>query len=385
MQNDPSLRPFQTAERFLETYLEQHSPANGDRLPSTRNIAMQIGISEGTVRNVVRKWEREGKLESRQGSGVYFRRPGQQPVKKYPFHVGANIRDVSEETSEHSSWREGIISAMTRRFIQLGPKVSFTSLYSADENIDTLSSGEIERRCRQFKGLIINLSDPHLPVMIAHCQKHGKPYVTLNPPAPGISVNFVMAQTYTAYDLLARALVAAGRRRFALFVYPEVNHSESMAQRLSGLVKGMAQELGRSVELRVIDFKKMDPSNGHEAMRRLVDDEGYQPDAVILSADAQATGVVKFLGERGLSIPGEVAVVSGAGFAPQVQELRLTSFVYPIDEAGRQLADLLMQMLEKEVALLPGVFLPVTLKLDQSTTDAENALLREYFARPSSL
>lgn len=373
---EKSLRPSQRVEQFLREYLESHSLSSGDRLPSTRDIATRIGISEGTVRNVIRRWQNEGRLDSRHGSGVYLRN---SPIKKYPFRIGANIRNNADITAE--TWQGGILTAMLSTLVELGTKASFTSLYSTSEEIDALSDGEVEARCRSLDGMILFQGDPHLPAILNSCRSHGKPVVTLNALDDESTANFVTAGNYSACHRVGRVLSQCGRKRMALFVYPDVQVVPSMARRLAGLANGIGAELGRSINLRVVTCRGMRAEDGKEALRRLMDEEGYQPDALLFSGDPHALGALDLLRERGISVPGEISVISGAGVYPEIHTQHITSLHHPIFEMGKTLVSMLSQMLESRTLELPGRSLPMGFIEGNTTTKAENKRLKESFER----
>jgi GntR family transcriptional regulator len=68
----------------------RHAYANGGRLPSEPDIATELGVSRGTVRQALAILEREGAVFRRQGSGTY--------VNPYLLHIQARVEMAHEFT-----------------------------------------------------------------------------------------------------------------------------------------------------------------------------------------------------------------------------------------------------------------------------------------------
>ncbi len=365
------LRPSQKVEQFLRDYFEKRELTGGDRLPSSRAIASQIGISEGTVRNVVSRWEREGKLEARHGSGTYVRKTSGQIEK---FRVGVNTRSDVASEGNPDEWFRRIIQSATEYIMEQGPRISFASLYSVHEDIDSLPAKEVEERCAELDGLILTFGDVHSPIIIDHCRRLGKPYVMMNTLRYCETVNFVATDTFSAYQRAGAALKACGRKRFALFIYPGADKSPSMAHRVAGLSAGIGNPLGGEITLRMINCGGMWEKHAVRAISQLLDQEGYLPDAMLFAGDPHAMGAMEELSRRGISVPEQVSVISGVDVRSEIADLGISSFSHPTHAIGRRLSSMLIQMLHGRLTELPGCYLPVSIIPRQTTTESENLL-----------
>ncbi|HNS52756.1 MAG TPA: FadR/GntR family transcriptional regulator [Anaerolineae bacterium] len=65
----------QVTERILADHLQP-----GDRLPSERDLSLQLGVSRTAVREAIRALEEKGLVEVRQGSGTFVRSPAPDSV-----------------------------------------------------------------------------------------------------------------------------------------------------------------------------------------------------------------------------------------------------------------------------------------------------------------
>src|SRR5258708_23920931 len=85
-----SLRRYQQVAATIERAIAQGQYQPGQRLASERDLAEEFGVSRPTVRRAVIALEMRGLLESRQGSGVYVRRPSvAAPASPRDLDIGA--------------------------------------------------------------------------------------------------------------------------------------------------------------------------------------------------------------------------------------------------------------------------------------------------------
>ncbi len=369
-----SRRPSERTEQFLRDYLSQQHHLPGDRLPSPRQIASQINVSEGTVRGVLRKWLGEGKLRSRKGSGIFI---CEAPPATRLLRIGSNVR--SHEQAPYQ-WGGHIRINVLEAVSELGSKRAYTSIYSSSEEIDSLSVEEVLSRCEHLDGMILYQTDPQHGAIMQFCRERRKPYVYLNPPGDDAAANFVALENFTSFYRITRALRDAGRKRFAVLISPELERSVSIRERLSGVINGIGSAIGRSVELRIIDCLGVREEHGQRAVEDLWGAGTFLPDAILAAGDGLAIGAVLALKERGVAVPKEVSVIAGAGFHPLVQEYGVTTLLHPIREIGRNLVGMLMEMLEREVLELPARILPIGIRVGKTTTAEESRKLAELFA-----
>jgi len=133
---------------------------------------------------------------------------------------------------------------------------------------------------------------------------------------------------------VARFLQAKGRRRLAVVA----GHDER-AQRRTAAFAAAARELGLA-EVRAVTVPAPTTlRSGREALRVLLAGDGEGPDAVFCSSDLLAMGVLTEAQARGLTVPGQLAVV-GFGDLAFAQDLEpaLTSVHINGAGIGRQAA-----------------------------------------------
>jgi len=161
---------------------------------------------------------------------------------------------------------------------------------------------------------------------------------------------------YVDVDNVAGGRVAAdrllrqGHRRIATITGPL--DMPGGIDRLRGWQDAL-REAGLSAELAATgDFT---PGGGARAMAELLDRDPHI-DAVFAASDLMAVGAIATLRQRGISVPGDIAVIgyddSPAAVSGPVQ---LTTVSQPSVEMGARMADMLLQLLRGEQPHVPHI------------------------------
>ncbi|MER5791841.1 LacI family DNA-binding transcriptional regulator [Streptomyces sp. NPDC001980] len=122
-------------------------------------------------------------------------------------------------------------------------------------------------------------------------------------PCPHVTID----NTEAAREATAR-LLSLGRRRVAVIGRQTVPYAATSATRLAGYRQALEEAGLRYEETLAPAVAAYGRADGAAAMRTLLD-LAEPPDAVFCFADAMAEGALAVLRERGLSTPGDVAVV----------------------------------------------------------------------------
>jgi DNA-binding LacI/PurR family transcriptional regulator len=163
--------------------------------------------------------------------------------------------------------------------------------------------------------------------------------------------------------LAGEHLLALGRRRIAFLGHADEHYPE-FADRYQGLCEAMAQAGVRpdpSLQINALTAEDA----GHAAARALID-RGVPFDAIFAASDLIAIGAMRALGEAGLSVPADVAVV---GFddipAASLTSPPLTTLMQDMKGASRLLVDTLVAQVEDRA--LPSSPIPARLVVRGST------------------
>jgi len=155
--------------------------------------------------------------------------------------------------------------------------------------------------------------------------------------------NYVDVDNAAGAAMGTQYLIDLGRTRIGTITGPP--NMQAAIDRLEGWERAM-EKAGMPVTLTAVgDFTL---ASGAAAMRELLD---RQPDldAVFVASDLMATGAVSVLRERGISIPGQVAVV-GFDDSPVAigGDIQLTTVHQPSTQMGIKMAEMLLALLRGE-------------------------------------
>ncbi|MFT4057191.1 MAG: LacI family DNA-binding transcriptional regulator [Novosphingobium sp.] len=163
--------------------------------------------------------------------------------------------------------------------------------------------------------------------------------------------------------LAGEHLLGLGRRRI-VFLGQADEHYPEFADRYRGLCEALCEagvEADPRLQRDVVNLEDM----GHAAMREVIG-EGVAFDAIFAASDLIAIGAMRALGEAGLSIPGDVAVM---GFddlpAASMTNPPLTTMMQDLRRAGEVLVETLADQIADREA--PSRKLPARLVVRRST------------------
>ena len=112
----------------------------GDRLPSEREMAQQLGVSRPTVREALQVLEHTGFVEILQGSGTYIRDIGKQsltdPLQKLIQDSDQRYQEVYEFRIAIEVWAVGLAAQ----------RIQKEELHKLEEIINAMKTSRIEKK-----------------------------------------------------------------------------------------------------------------------------------------------------------------------------------------------------------------------------------------------
>jgi LacI family transcriptional regulator len=101
---------------------------------------------------------------------------------------------------------------------------------------------------------------------------------------------------------------------------------------------------------------------GYESARRLWGKASKKPTAIMALSDTVALGILKFLQESGIDVPGEVSLMGFDGTPiAEFSLIGISTIETPLYDMGRQAITILEQVMQSRVKNLQNVMLPVRL------------------------
>jgi DNA-binding LacI/PurR family transcriptional regulator len=173
---------------------------------------------------------------------------------------------------------------------------------------------------------------------------------------------FVDVDNVAAARMVTQHLVDLGRQDIALIAGRQ--DMPAGVDRLEGWRQAMR---GAGLHDDMVEVGDFSPRHGAEAMRRLLD-RGLPIDAVFASNDQMAAGALSALRERGLSVPGDVAVAGFDGdYFGETSDPPLTTVMQPSTALGQAMAEMLVRLIAGE-PVERVTMMPTELVVRASTT-----------------
>jgi DNA-binding LacI/PurR family transcriptional regulator len=373
------LRPGERVLQYLLQEFNRLDLKDGARLPSNRELARRLNVSVPTVQSVLKGLNRDGRIQSRHGSGTYLLSHAQ--ISGGPRRiVVAAVLQADGKMSD--SWLNTVISGLMQTALTSFP-TTFVGIapekFGTDESVPALLD-EIPNA----DGLIIlpfALIPKHRDQITAAYEKAKKPVVHLELPFATATSNFVSSDYFSPAEALGQIWSKTGRRHIML-VSSGVKYEFAMAShlRLMGLASGIGEALGSSTSLRVLPAAST-PEKSYALMKEILNSGESVPDAILLTSGAARSAIVRAIQEHGLKIPRDVSIVTTEALhAPEGygHEGHMTLIHEPALALSRLLMEMLFERINQRGAPLHGKYLPSKIICGNSTRPQENKLLQNY-------
>jgi DNA-binding LacI/PurR family transcriptional regulator len=187
------------------------------------------------------------------------------------------------------------------------------------------------------------------------------PIVAVDTPAVEYGIPSVSIDNRAGAHAMMSHLVEHDYRTFVVFAGPEESYDSR--ERLAGC-RAAASDAGISLPDENVYTGNFIMESGRDMMSAILDKGQPLPDAVVALNDATAFGAMAVLREKGLSVPGDIAV-TGFDNAEAAGVIGLTTVAVPMFDMGREAARLAMNAIKDDSAT-PHVVAPATLVIRNS-------------------
>jgi len=365
-------KPSDTVLAHLNEVVKIHRLPVGARLPAAIDLAMELGISQGTVKNVYRRLAMEGKVRMRTGDGSFW--IGEPTGGKRIYRVGINAEALPSERAA-SRWSYMIYGGMMQGKLAGDLSVQFRLCgelaFARDGSLEGGSPVLAE-----MDGVLLATSRPYVKDSIDY-EGRVIPCIGLNAPHEDAVKNFVSPNYFTISRKLGEVWRKVGKKRILFLMSPAMQYSVSARLRCGGLLCGLEAGGGES-EVRYATAVKGTEEYGYTAVKEVLAGGAWRPDAVYTAGDLLAFGAIRALEESGQNVPGDVSVVGGHGAdCLKYPPLFLTSTAHGLENLGQEMLRLLIQRIDQHGADVPAYVEPSRFLIGTTTTEKENALLTE--------
>ncbi|MEW6261839.1 MAG: LacI family DNA-binding transcriptional regulator [Thermodesulfobacteriota bacterium] len=326
-----------------------------------KDIAKQAGVSVATVSHVINKTRYVSEELTRRVNKV---------IAENDFHANAMAGSLRRKKTK----TVGLIVPDNSNPLYAELAKAIENLLFAQDIALILCNSEhvLEReesyldalRAKMVDGLIvIPASDQsgHINRAVAS----GLPVVILDRPLPKVKTDEVLIDHYQGVSESARYLISLGRKRIA-YLDKKFDLPHKLV-RLQAFKQALADQ-GLKFDQKLHAPCGVSLEDGARAMAMLLD-KSRRPDAVICFDDIIAMGALRVIQDRGLSVPGDVALI-GFDDMPLCSYTvpRLTTVYYPRHQMAEIACRVLLSRIEEANPEPPvRVVLPLRLVIREST------------------
>lgn len=323
----------------------------GDRLPSERQLSVELGISRVTLRRAMESLHREGFLDTRRGGGTRIAKPVSPPPPP-PGQTARRLLGLVVPTVENS-----FISRIVRGAEAFAAEASFHVALAHDHGDMDYQIEQLRRMIdSDVAGLAVypdsgNLVRPEFHALIRRVEARSLPLVMIDRYVPGLDTTSVMSDNVAGMYSATEHLILGGHRRLSLLSFgPEGGVADQ--DRRKGFMLAL-RDYGLSPKP---VFEIPLGTRGHETSAREAVAEQLRStggtarfDGIVCMQDNMAYGAFLALREAGLSVPGDAGLVGYDNLDRELFHsvgLNLTSIDQPAEEIGREAARQLISRIE---------------------------------------
>ena len=308
------------------------------RRRSIRDVALLAGVSVGTVSNVLNNPElvaagtRDRVQRAIEDLGFVRNGSARQLRAGKSRAVGAIVLDIANP----------FFTEVTRGIEdRLRESNCLLVLCSSDDSVEKEAHylGVLEEQ--RVRGLLITPAARDVS-QLQRLQRLGTTVVLLDRTSPTSELCSVSVDDVHGGELAGRHLLECGHRRIGFINGPRA--TRQCADRRRGLRKAVrAAGLDPDTVIHEVTTQTLNAEGGETALYSMLDAGAVPPEAIFCVNDITALGVLRGLLRRGLSVPGDIAVVGydDVEFAAMLST-PLTSIRQPKYKLGQAAAELLL-------------------------------------------
>lgn len=297
----------------------------GDEFFTVRDLAARFHVSLTTAQKVVKRLKSDGLL-----AGAATSTSRLTPVAGSQAVAGtrraAGLRRLALIVNDITN---PFFSRLCRYVQRAAIDAGFQVLVASSESDYPREQMSIEGFLRVgVEGLLICPGlDEQCAVLYRRLMEQQIPLGFISRRVPGVEADFVVVHNFVGGAVVAGHLLSIGYDSFGYLGFgPRLKQDE----RLQGFRTAL---LAEGIELRpeaITDGDGRDIVHGHLAMEKLAQ-RGCRPRALFAFNDLVAIGALQYCQERGIAVPGELAIV-GFDNLPEcrVTSPPLTSVAYPV-------------------------------------------------------
>ena len=332
---------YQQVVEWIRQCLDTGKLQTGDKLESENEIGLRFGISRQTVRHALSILEREGIIESRQGSGNYVL-PVKEVSESSPRKNMNSKPAVVVSTYVNGYIFPKIIQGMEKVLEKENWKIRITFTHNRYETERKVLTQLIEDE--DVDGLIIEPARTGLPSpnleYYRKLQERGIPIVFFHSYFREMDIPHVSIDDKRAGYLAAEHLIEQGHRKIAGIFKLDDGQGQ---RRFSGYMQALS-EYGMKIRNQQIVWLDTEEEQDMAASKERIFRRLRGCTGCVCYNDEVANHLIELCGEAGIRVPEDLSLVSiDNSDLARLGSVLLTSVVHPMEALGQKAA---LNMLE---------------------------------------
>lgn len=344
MIEDSGKPKYQQIKEYIKKTINEKQLKAGDRFFSENELADKFGISRHTVRQAIGELVRDGWLYRIHGKGTFV---GDGPGKKDQRNNTIGV--ITTYLNDY------IFPAIIRGIDSVLLENGYNILLSC-----TYNQHRTERLCMEnlrnhsIAGLIVEPTRSAYPNPNLHLYRElsnrGVPILFIHGCYRDLNCSYIVEDDVLAGYMGTNHLIESGHSRIGgVFKKDDIQGH----YRFAGFKKACTQAGIDVPDSRVLWFDTDEAGTGFESsmMKRLVD---FLPgcSAVVCYNDQMAVKILDVLREMGLSVPGDISLVSFDDSQLAVaSEVKLTTVAHPKEKLGQEAAKAMIDLIKGRQSL----------------------------------
>ncbi len=191
------------------------------------------------------------------------------------------------------------------------------------------------------------------------------PVVLLDQLVEDIPVTSIYSDGYQGMKDVTHYLIKKGHTRFSIITTLASSSYSAVNYRFEGFLSAL-QESNIALESKMVEKCVYGIEEGYEAAKRLL--KRGMPHVIITEDDLNAAGVIRYLHERKISVPQEIAVTGFDNISLSRYTIpQITTVAQPIQTIAREAITQLVNNIENKVVENKKIIFPTELIIREST------------------
>jgi len=345
----------------------------GTRLPTTKMVADQIGVSISTVQSVYKTLSEEGVIRSEVGNGTFLLRPSIPSSSKGTLRIGITF-GFSADPLLSEPWHLAVSGSILAQAATSQRTLEVIPMQIDPAHFD---QKEVEERGRKLNldGLVLRATAGAIEEA-GSLPKPKIPHISLRPALPSTTCNFVAPDAFATGFRMGKAFMQANRKRIVFIHIGDSRLAANSTMVCSGIVAALGNALLENVRFGVTSLPTASAGEVDGLFRRLWSNPDQRPDAICTRSIKVTSEAYRFFERQGIDCPAETSLIGSDDLlSPNVPKPGLTVVKYNTESLASHILDLLVRRIDSGGGDVPGVYVREDFGGFATTLPEENGVL----------